>query len=78
MHMFEHTEIQRIRHEDRVDTFRLVVLKNGQPLVSRELSQERAQRLRPIVENLCREDVKRGAAYLVGSARESLILRYST
>lgn len=76
--MFEHTEIQRIRHEDRADTFRLVVLKDGQPLASRELSRERAQRMQPLVENLCREDVQRGVAYLIAGARESLVLRYAT
>lgn len=76
--VFEFTELERVPHEDRVDTYRLIVKRNGRPLVSRELSRERAQRLRPVVENLCREDVRRGVAYLIRGAQESLVLRYST
>lgn len=77
MEIFRHTQIRRIMHEDRPDTYFLTILgKDEHPVVARELSKERAYRLRPLIENLCREDIQRGISHLVGGAQESLVIRY--
>jgi hypothetical protein len=63
--IYEHTFIRRTEHEDRPDTYHLIVRdKAGNSIAIRELSKERIARLRPILESLCDSDPERGAEYL--------------